>query len=172
MKPSVVLSSGLAVLSLLGFAPPADALGVGVCTISGTINFSPSPQTPTHGGWSIDSAVIDCRGLFRSWDRILRPGSFTGSGSYSTGSDDGGACVHRVGSGTVDYMIHTSEQDVHMVEPHDFVVAGAGTFITPTLSGTFQVVPPYNGEGDCLIKPMTPAAFFLAQVVMARVPTR
>jgi hypothetical protein len=168
MKSPFVTLSGLALLCLLGFAPPADALGAGVCTISGIINFSPS-QTPLQGVWSIDPAVIECRGLFRSWDRILQPGSFIGSGSYSTSGN--GSCLERVGWGTVDYMIHTSEQDVHMVEPHEFVLAGGGTFTTPTLSGTSQVVPPYHGEGDCLTKPVSQKAFFLAQVVMARIPS-
>jgi hypothetical protein len=162
--------SGLAALSLLGFSASRRPRRWG-CTISGTINFSPSPQTPTQGGWSIDPAVIECRGLFRGWDRILRAGSFTGSGSYSTGRDSRGTCLHRVGWGTVDYMIHTAEQDVHMVEPHDFVVTGAGTFTTPTLSGTSQVVPPYSGQGNCLTTPVT-KAFLFAQVVMARLPSR
>ena len=167
MKRSLPLLSGLVVSSLLGFAPPADALGAAVCTVSGTINFVPSPQTPARGGWSIEPAVMECRGLFRSWERILGPGSFTGSGSYNAAPDGRGACLHHVGSGTVDYRIPTSEQDVHMIEPHDFVLAGSGSFITPTLRGTFQVMPPYDGEGDCVTKPVT-KALFLAEAVMVR----
>jgi hypothetical protein len=171
MRPPFVTLSALTLLSLLGFPPPAGALGAGVCTISGTISFSPSPQTPMHGGWGIDPAVIESRGLFRSWDRILRPGPFTGSGSYSIGRGNSGPCLHHAGRGTVDYMIHTAEQDVHIVEPHDFVVARGGTFMTPTLSGTLQVVPPSDGQKDCLTTQVT-KAFLFAQVVMTRFPSR
>ena len=167
MKLSLPLLTGMVVSSVLGLAPPAEALGAAVCTVSGTITFAPSSQTPTRGGWSIEPAVMECRGLFRGWERIQGPGSFTGSGSYEAAPDGRGTCLHHVGSGTVDYMIPTSEQDVHMIEPHAFVLAGGGAFTTPTLRGTFQVMPPYDGEGDCVTKPLT-KALFLAQGVMVR----
>lgn len=162
---------GLALVPLLGFVPTARATGTGVCTISGTIHFTSSPRTPTEGGWSIEPAVMQCRGVFRGWDRILGPGSFKGSGVYSNPPTGGGTCVPQVGSGTVDYLIPTSEQDVRVIEPQGFLLAGAGSFTTPTLKGTFQVTPPFDGEADCQAKPAT-EAYFLAEVVMLRLPPR
>lgn len=152
--------------SLLAWAPPAGAVGAGVCTISGTINFTPTPQAPAHGGWSIEPAVIDCHGVCNKRERILGGGSFTGSGTYTTAAGQG-TCLHHVASGTVDYMIRTSEQDVHVVEPQAFVLAGAGSFTTPTLQGTFQLTPTHDGEGQCVTEPVT-KAFFLAEGLMVR----
>jgi hypothetical protein len=166
-KRSVALGVALFVLSLLAQTPPAGAVGAGVCTISGTISFTPSPQTPTQGGWSIEPAVIDCYGVFNKRERILGGGSFTGSGTYTTAPGGRGACLQHVASGTVDYMIRTSEQDVHVVEPQAFVLAGAGSFTSPTLQGTFQLTPTHDGEGQCLTEPVT-RAFFLAEGLMVR----
>jgi hypothetical protein len=73
--------------------------------------------------------------------------------------------MHHVGTGKVDYMIPTSEADVRIQEPHDFVLAGAGAFTTPSLRGTFQITPPY--EGDCVTRPVTRATF-IAQAVLLR----
>lgn len=169
MKRSAALLA-LVVLPVLGFIPTAHALGAGICTISGTIRFSTSPQIPTQGTWHIETGVIECRGLFNRVERILGPGSFSGSGFYGTmAPNHGGACLHQVGSGTVDYRIPTSEQDVHLIEPQTFVLAGAGSFTTPTLKGTFQVSPPYDGEGVCLTKPLS-RAVFLAEAAMVRHP--
>lgn len=131
---------GLSVLPLLGFVPAAEATGAAACTVSGTISLSSST-------WSIAPAVIECRGLFNRVERILGPGSFRGSGTY-----DGLA-----GSGTIDYWIPTSEQDVHITEPHTFVLAGGGGFTTPTLRGGFQIEPPYDGH-----------SLFLAQALLVR----
>jgi hypothetical protein len=163
-----VVLPGLVLLPILGSVPPADAAGVAACTISGTITFSsPSTPAPREGVWTIDPAVIDCHGLFNTWERILGPGSFTGSGTFTMAPHGGGACVQHVGSGTVDYRIPTSEQDVHLVEDQTFALAGAGSFRTPSLGGTFQLAPPHDGERNCLTEPVT-RAVFVAQALMVR----
>lgn len=169
-RSSVALGAALFLLSLLAAAPPAGAAGAGVCTISGTITFSPTPQTPTQGGWTIEPAVIDCHGVFNKRERILGGGSFTGSGTYTTAPGGRGTCLHHAASGTVDYRIRTSEQDVHVVERQDFVLAGVGSFTTPTLQGTFQVTPTLDGEGEghCLTESVM-KAFFQAEGLMVRV---
>jgi hypothetical protein len=164
MKRSLV-SLGLAVLPIVAAVPTAEATGVAGCTITGTIDFSPSSATSTLGSWSIEPAVIECRGLFRSRARILGPGSFAGSGTYSALLAGSGNCLHHTGSGTVHYRIPTTEADVHLTEPQSFVLAGAGVFSTPSLRGTFQVAPPYSG--DCMTKPVT-KALFVAEASMVR----
>jgi hypothetical protein len=155
----------LVALPTLGIAPAAEATGAAVCTITGTINFSTSAAVPTEGRWRIEPAVIDCRGLFRGWERIVAPGAFTGSGSYTALPTGSGSCLNNAGSGTVDYRISTSETDVHITEPHSFVLPGPGVFSTPTLRGTFQVTPP--NDGNCVTKPVT-KALFLAEASMVR----
>lgn len=164
---SLSWSLALVALPLLGLPQPAEATGAVVCSISGTIEFSPSSPAATERTWHIKTAVIDCHGLFRATDRVLGPGPFSGSGSYSV-AHGGGPCLQQIGSGTVDYLIPTSEQDVHVTEQGSFILAGAGSFDTPSLRGTFQVTSPENG--DCVTKPVT-TAFFLAQGVMVRFRT-
>jgi hypothetical protein len=157
----------LALLPLIGLAPSADATGGAFCTISGTINFVPSGAVPTQGTWSIDPALISCQGIFRAYERITGPGRFTGSGVYSEIPGGSGSCLQHVGSGTVDYMVPTSAADVHINEAHEFVLVGAGAFSTPSLNGSFQVTPPY--EGDCVTGPVTKANF-VAQGLLVRTP--
>ena len=164
-----VVLPGLVLLPMLGSVPPADAAGVAACTITGTITFSSSAApAPREGVWTIDPAVIDCHGMFNTWERILGPGSFTGSGTFTMAPHGGGACLQHVGSGTVDYRIPTSEQDVHLVEDQSFALAGAGSFRTPSLGGTFQLAPPHDGERNCMTEPVT-RALFVAQALMVRV---
>jgi len=146
----VALLMGLAALPLAGFAPSAEASGGAVCSISGTINLFPASAS---------------QGLFRATERITGPGRFAGSGRYAEAPAGSGTCMHHMGTGKVDYMIPTSEADVRIQEPHDFVLAGAGAFTTPSLRGTFQITPPY--EGDCVTRPVTRATF-IAQAVLLR----
>jgi hypothetical protein len=146
-------------------APTAHAAGLAACTITGTIRFFPSSENRMEGAWHVQPAVIDCRGTFRGWARILRPGAFSGSGTYAALPTGTGTCLHHVGSGTVDYWIFTSEADVHLKEPQSFVLAGAGTFSTPSLRATFQLTPPT--DGDCVTRPVT-KALFIAQATMIR----
>ena len=167
MKRSVAVLAVLGLAGVIGPAPAADAVGGGVCTISGTITFTPSALTPEHGAWNISPAVIQCRGRFNVMEDMVRQGSFSGIGSYSAVPSGDGHCLRELGNGTVDYWIATEEQDVHMKEPHSFLLAGAGLFTTPTLRGTFQV-PLY--EGNCLTAPVT-KALFLAEVTLTRVPS-
>jgi hypothetical protein len=157
--------AGLVLAAFVASPPAAEALGVGVCAISGTITFSPSAVTPDRGDWNISPAVIQCRGQFNTWELLVRQGSFTGSGSYIVVPSGEGGCLRELGTGTVDYWITTDEQDVHIKEPHAFLLAGAGTFTTPTLRGVFQI-PTY--EGNCLTAPVT-RALFLAEVTLVRV---
>ena len=151
----------LTLASVLTAAPAAEAKAAGLCTISGTIHFSPSAAP--QGRWDISGGVIECRGFFFGWTPMLGPGSFTASGSY-TAVPSGVDCVEQLGAGTADYWIMTSEQQVHVIEPHTFTLAGAGAFTTPTLRGTFQI-PLY--DGNCMTTPRT-STLFLAQVTLAR----
>jgi hypothetical protein len=140
---------GLSLLPILGVGPDAHAAGGAGCVISGTINLEPATPTKPQGTWRIEQGVIDCRGLFNAGrrERILGPGTFTGSGTFQG----------FVGSGTVDYQIPTSEQDVHIHEAHTLVLAGGGAFTTPSLRGSFQIAPPGNGD-----------SLFLAQAMLVR----
>ena len=153
----------LTLASFLTAAPAANATAAGVCTISGTITFSP-PASPEGQRWAISPGVIECRGFFFGWHSMLGRGLFVASGSY-TSVPSGAGCVEQLGSGTVDYWIATTHQHVHVIEPHSFILAGAGAFTTPTLRGSFQI-PLY--DGNCVTTPRT-ATLFLAQVTLARV---
>jgi len=155
----------LASLPLAGFVPAADATGAAACTITGTITFIHSPDDNTQGVWTIDPGIIDCRGLFNGYDRIVGPGRFTGTGSYTALPGGTGTCLRNVGSGTVDYTFPTAASDVHLVERQDYTLAGVGAFTTPTLRGAFQVTPPY--DGDCVTKPIT-KALFVAETTLVR----
>ena len=165
MKRSIRWVMGLVVLPLLGLLPPAEATGAAVCTISGTITFSQSEPTSTEGSWAIGPAVISCQGLYNGYERILGPGTFAGAGTYTAFPEGSGTCLHSVGSGTVDYGFPTTAYDIRLVEPHDYTLAGAGVFTTPSLKGTFEVTPPY--DGDCVTKPLT-RALFVAQASLVR----
>ena len=118
------------------------------------------------GRWTIDPAVIDCFGLYNGYRRFNGPGSFTGTGSYTALPFGKGPCLHQAGTGTVDYRFPTTGDDIHLVEPQDYTLVGAaGTFTTPSLRGTFQITPPW--DGDCITKPLT-TALFLAEVTLVR----
>jgi hypothetical protein len=164
MRRCITVLASLALATVLAPAPPAHAIGLGVCTITGTIRFTPSGGTSEQGVWAISPAVIQCRGQFNTRQLMVRQGAFAGSGSYTVVPSGEAGCLHELGTGTVDYWIATDEQDVHVKEPHAFLLAGAGAFTTPTLRGVFQI-PPY--EGNCLTTPVT-SALFLAEVTMVR----
>ena len=162
MKRSFVAPLGcLTLASFLATAPAAEAKAAGLCTISGTINFTPSAAP--QGRWDISPGVIECRGFFFGWSPMLGSGSFVASGSY-TAVPSGAGCVEQLGPGTVDYWIMTTDQHVPVIEPHSFTLAGAGAFTTPTLRGTFQI-PLY--DGNCVATPRA-TTLFLAQVTLAR----
>ena len=167
VKRSIAVLTGLALTAFLAVTPAADALGLGACTITGTITFTPQPLVHDHGAWEISPAVIQCRGQFNTRELMVRQGSFTGFGSYTVLPSGDGGCLRELGNGTVDYWIATDEQDVHVKEPHAFLLAGAGAFTTPTLRGLFQI-PRY--EGNCLTSPVT-TALFLAEVTLVRIST-
>jgi hypothetical protein len=150
---------------LVGFVPAADATGAAGCTITGTITFVHSANSTTEGVWTIAPAVISCQGLFNGYERILGPGGFSGTGSYTALPGGSGTCLRNVGSGTVDYTFPTTASDVHLVEPNDYTLTGIGTFTSPSLKGSFQVTPPF--EGDCVTKPIT-RALFLAETTLVR----
>ncbi len=172
MRRSVALLAVLLLTALgevVASPPAAEATAIGACNISGTIVFTPSAAGADHGAWVIGPAVIACRGPFRfphPEQMNGQAGSVSGIGSYATVPVGQGHCLRKLGSGTVDYWIKTEEQDVHVKEPHEFVLAGAGLFTTPTLRGTFEV--PLH-EGNCLAGPVN-RAMFLAQVTVVRVP--
>lgn len=77
----------------------------------------------------------------------MGPASFTGSGTYTAVADGSAPWVHHAGSGTVDYLVRTSEQDIHVVEAHTFVLAGGGSFTTPTLQGRLEITPTLDPSG-------------------------
>ena len=169
MRRSVAVIAGLALAISMAPAPSADALAAGACAITGTIAFTPSASSAERGAWEIGPAVISCRGPFRAphpEQMSGEAGSFSGIGSYTAVPSGEGHCLRQLGTGTVDYWIKTEEQDVHVKEPHAFLLAGAGVFTTPTLRGTFQI-PLY--EVNCLTAPVS-RAMFLAQVSLVRVP--
>ena len=166
LKRLIALLSGLVALPLVGAAPPAQALGVAACTIGGTIHFSPPGQAAAQGTWRIDRGAINCQGFFKSTDRFIGQGSFTGSGSYEVLPLGAGSC-NQTGTGTVDYVIKTTAGTYHVNEASTFVSAGAGKIATPSLRGSFLVPPPY--EGDCVTTPVTRASF-IAQALLVRDP--
>jgi hypothetical protein len=152
-----VLGLGALTLGLTGFVPPAGATGTAACAISGTITFSHSELTTTAGFWTIGPAVIVCQGPYNGYERITGPGTFAGSGTYTAFPYGSGTCLHSIGKGTIQYGFPTTAYDIRLVEPNNYVLAGAGTFSSPSLKGTFEVTPPY--DGDCLTKPVTKALF-------------
>jgi len=175
MNRPVAVLAGLLMTALVAPAPAAEAVGVGECLISGTIRFTPSAETAAVGAWDIDPAVIQCQGMF-NFVSSPRNGNgvgetfngqgqqFRGSGSYRTVPSSGGGCLHELGEGTVDYYLATVNQDIHMKEKNTFRLAGAGTFTTPTLYGSFQIS---QHDSRCLTGPAT-TALFLAEVTMVR----
>jgi hypothetical protein len=156
---------GLVLLIQSGWLQPAAATGTAACTISGTITFTHSDLTSTDGSWAIGPAVINCQGPYNGYERIIGPGQFAGAGTYTAFPPGTGTCLHSVGSGTVEYGFPTTAYDIRLVEPHNYTLAGAGVFTTPSLKGTFQVTPPY--DGDCVTKPVT-TALFVAQASLLR----
>ena len=165
MRRSIRSVMGLMVLALVGSVPPAVATGTAVCTISGTITFSHSELTTTEGFWTIGPAVINCQGPYNGYERITGPGQFAGAGSYTAFPYGSGTCLHSIGKGTVEYGFPTTAYDIRLVEPQNYTLAGAGTFTTPSLKGTFEVAPPY--DGDCVTKPVT-SALFVAEASLLR----
>ena len=161
----LVLAVGLLGLSFVASVPTAGATGGAACTIGGAMKFIPDPASPARGLWTIGPAVINCEGVFRGKHLITGPGGFTGSGTYSEVSAGSGTCLHNIGTGQVDYVIPTSEATNRIHEQHDFVFAGAGASTTPSLRGSFQATPPY--DGDCVKEHVTRATF-AAQAVMLR----
>lgn len=162
---TLVSGLGLSALPLVAAAPPADALAAGVCTITGTINFDPQKAPSAEGAWRIGPAAINCQGLSKGPERFNGQGPFVGSGSYTVLPTGTGGCLHQVGTGTVEYTVPSTGYPLHVKEAHQFVLAGAGSFITPSLRGSFQQTPPF--EGDCVITPVTRATF-VAQAVLVR----
>lgn len=165
MRRSVGVLVGLTMAAVVAPAPAADAVGAGACTISGTISFQPIGGAGSDvGAWDISPAQIACRGQFNTYELMLKQASFSGTGSYTTLPSGEGGCLRELGTGTVDYWIPTEKQDVHVVEPNAFLLAGVGAFTTPTLKGVFQI-PAY--DGNCLTNSVTKATF-LAEVTLFR----
>ena len=163
MKRPIAWVVGLLLLPLIGVVPTAHAMGTAACRISGTIDLVPT-STTGQGRWMIEPGVINCEGLFRAKRMITGPGKFSGSGTYDEASPGAGPCLHIVGTGQVDYTVPTFDADNRIQEQQDFVLAGAGAFATPSLRGSFQVVPPY--EGNCLSKPVK--GTLVAEAVLVR----
>lgn len=163
MARSIAVLAGLAVALLVGPVPAAEAVGAGACTIGGTITFTAS-ETPGQGTWSIAPGSIQCKGQFNTYEYMMRQGEFAGSGTYTSGPSAENGCFRELGTGMVDYWILTDKQDIHVVEPYAFALAGAGVFLTPTLRGPFQIT---TYDGNCVTGPVEKASF-LAQVTLVR----
>ena len=163
MGRRILLLVAVIATSVVGFIPPAGALGGALCRISGTITFGPpAADAPagTAGAWTIDPAQIECDGAINGY-RISGTGPFAGSGTYTGLPAAGSACghfVHLVGTGNVDYLMRSAAMIYRVRESKRFVLSGAGEFSTPSLRGAMQLLPPYNG--DCVTKPVTRATFF------------
>ena len=84
-------------------APAADAVGVGACTITGTITFKPAGAGSEIGLWDISPAQIACRGQFNTYELMLKQAGFTGKGSYTTLPSGEGGCLRELGTGVVDH---------------------------------------------------------------------
>ena len=165
MKRLIAICAGLALVTLVGFAPGAEAIGGGACTISGTIAFEPPTGPYLRGLWHIRPGAIDCKGVYKGPDYFTGQGPFTGTGTYTVLPSGTGTCIHQVGEGSVDYILPTNGGSYHLTEKSEFVLAGAGKFTTRSLTGSFVIPPPY--EGDCVTTPVTRATF-IAQVLLAR----
>ncbi|MEW6475983.1 MAG: hypothetical protein AB1679_27315 [Actinomycetota bacterium] len=155
------------VLPAVGFTPPAHAVGYGACTIVGTITFSMAQALANEGTWTIAPATLDCQGIIGKRARIVGRGPFRGQGTFTGLAPGDGACLRQSGTGKVEYEIPTASGTIKVAEGASHTLAGAGLFDTPTLHGTFQLPPPY--DGDCLTKPVTRASF-VAQVLLYRYP--
>jgi len=164
VKRFIAVVAGLALVPLVVLAPKADAIGAGVCTISGTIAFEPPTGPYMQGIWHIRPGAIDCKGLHKGPDYFTGQGPFNGTGTYKVLPSGTGQCIHQVGEGDVDYMFRTISSTYFVKEKSEFVLAGAGKFTTPSLKGSFVIPPPY--EGDCITTPVTRATF-IAQVLRA-----
>ena len=167
MKRTVAASVSLISLvltPLLLTARPAAAHAVGGCTISGTITFSEPAPAATPGRWAVSPGTISCRGMYNGWERIINPGSFSASGTYTAVPTAAAGCAVQLGEGTVDYWLLTSEQDIHYTEPHAFTPGAAGAFTTPSLRGTFQLPP----DAGCLSGSADRKGTFLAEVSLVR----
>jgi hypothetical protein len=158
----ILVLGAVVATSVVGFVPAASGLGGAVCVISGTITFAPqSAEAPagSPGAWNIGPAQIECNGAINGY-RISGTGPFTGSGTYTSPPMAGSPCghlVHHVGMGNVDYLMRSAAMIYRVRESKRFVLAGAGEFSTPSLRGTLQLLPPY--DGDCVTKPITRATF-------------
>jgi len=165
VKRLIALAAGLALAPLVGLVPQAEAIGGGTCTISGTIAFEPPTGPYLRGVWNIRPAAIDCKGVYKGPDYFTGQGPFSGTGTYTVLPTGTGTCIHQVGEGSVEYILPTNGGSYHLTEKSEFVLAGAGKFSTRSLTGTFVIPPPY--EGDCITTPVTRATF-IAQVLLAR----
>jgi hypothetical protein len=151
----------------MGFTPPAHAVGYGACTIVGTISFAAPDALANEGTWTIGPATLDCQGIIGKRARIVGRGPLRGSGSFTALPPGGGACLRQSGTGKVEYQIPTATGTITVTEGESHTVAALGVFDTPTLHGTIQLPPPY--DGDCVTKPVTRSTF-VAEVVLVRYP--
>src|SRR5687767_12689027 len=92
----------LVVLPVIGYTPPAHAVGYGACTIVGTITFS-TAATLTTGTWTIGPAFLDCQGIIGKRARITGRGPLRGQGSFTALPPGDGACLRQSGTGKVEY---------------------------------------------------------------------
>jgi hypothetical protein len=162
----ILAGLALVVLPAVGFTPPAHAVGYGGCTIVGTITFS-TAATLSTGTWTIGPATLDCQGIIGKRARITGRGPIRGQGSFTALPPGDAACLRQSGTGKVEYEIPTASGKILVSEAESHTLAGAGVFDTPSLHGTFQLPPPY--DGDCLTKPVSRATF-VAQLTLIRNP--
>ena len=154
----------LVVTPFVASVPAAEAIGGAACTISGTINFFPPAAGTAEAQWRIGPGAINCQGALNGY-HFYGQGPFSGSGTYTGLPAAGASCVHYLGTGTVDYVMRTGAMVHRIRETKRFTLAGAGTFVTPSLRGGLALAPPY--EGDCVTKPLTQATF-VAQAVLPK----
>lgn len=163
----IVAVLALVVLPAIGLTPPAHAVGYGGCTIVGTITFASADVLATSGTWTIGPATLDCQGIIGKRARIIGRGPLRGTGTFTALPPGEGNCLRQSGTGKVEYEIPTASGRILIAEAESHTLAGLGVFETPTLHGTFQLPPPY--DGDCVTKPLSRATF-VAQVALVRYP--
>ena len=157
----------LFVLPAIGLPAPAHAVGYGACTVVGTITFVEADALASTGTWSIGPAILDCQGVIGKRARIIGRGPFRGHGTFTAVAPAGGGCLRQTGTGSVNYEIPTATGTIKVEEAETHTLVGAGALETPSLHGTFQVPPPY--QGDCVSKPVSKASF-VAELVLIRNP--
>ena len=164
MRRRVLLLLPSVLSPFVAAVPAAEAIGGAACTISGTINFFPPAPGAVEGQWRIGPGAISCQGALNGY-HFYGQGPFSGEGTYTGLPAGSGSCLHYLGTGKVDYIMRTGAMVHRIREAKRFTLAGAGTFVTPSLRGGLALAPPF--QGDCLTTPVSQTGF-VAQALLPK----